>query len=40
MTVCYLEQELDGRLEAAQSGDQPKLSAMLDEIETLLARMA
>ncbi|MGE0073551.1 MAG: metal-sensing transcriptional repressor [Thiomonas sp.] len=40
MTVCYLEQELDGRLEAAQNGDQPKLSAMLDEIETLLARMA
>ncbi len=40
MTVCYLEQELGGRLEAAEGGEQPRLSAMLDEVETLLARMA
>jgi DNA-binding FrmR family transcriptional regulator len=39
MTVCYLEQELDGRLEPTEGGEQPKLSAMLDEVETLLARM-
>jgi DNA-binding FrmR family transcriptional regulator len=40
MTVCYLEQELDGRLENAQGGEQPRLAAMLEEVETLLARMS
>jgi DNA-binding FrmR family transcriptional regulator len=40
MTVCFLEQELDARLDKGDGSDQPRLSAMLDEVETLLARMA
>lgn len=41
MTVCYLEQELDSRLEKSQQGaERPGLESMLEEVETLLARMA
>ena len=40
MTVCYLEQELDARLDKSQATEGTGLESMLEEVETLLARMA
>ena len=39
MTVCFLEQELDSQLDK-QAVERPRLESMLEEVETLLARMA
>ena len=38
MTVCYIEQEIDARLDGSPS-EKVRLDAMIDEMETLLARM-
>ena len=38
MTVCYIEQELDTRLEGGPS-EKARLESMMEEMETLLARM-
>ena len=38
MTVCYIEQEIDARLDGSPS-EKVRLDAMMDEMETLLARM-
>ncbi len=39
MTVCFIEQELDARLESSQA-EKARLDSMMEEMETLLARMA
>lgn len=39
MTVCFIEQELDSRLPPGSPGDKLRLDAMMEEMETLLARM-
>ncbi len=38
MTVCYIEQELDSRMDGGP-GEKIRLDAMMEEMETLLARM-
>ncbi|MBW4049438.1 MAG: metal-sensing transcriptional repressor [Proteobacteria bacterium] len=38
MTVCYIEQELDSRRDGGP-GEKVRLDAMMEEMETLLARM-
>ncbi len=38
MTVCYIEQELDARKDGGP-GEKFRLDAMMEEMETLLARM-
>ena len=38
MTVCFIEQELDARLEGSNA-EKSSLDAMMEEMETLLARM-
>lgn len=40
MTVCFLEQELDSRLDKTEGGEHPRLAEMLEEVETLLARLS
>lgn len=39
MTVCFIEQELDARLEGSNA-ERSGLDSMMEEMETLLARMA
>ncbi|MDE2119283.1 MAG: metal-sensing transcriptional repressor [Betaproteobacteria bacterium] len=39
MTVCFIEQELDARLESGHA-EKARLDSMMEEMETLLARMA
>lgn len=39
MTVCYIEQELDSRMDGGPT-EKVKLDAMMEEMETLLSRMA
>ena len=38
MTVCFIEQELDARLEGSNA-EKSRLDSMMEEMETLLARM-
>jgi DNA-binding FrmR family transcriptional regulator len=38
MTVCYIEQELDSRMDGGPT-EKVKLDAMMEEMETLLSRM-
>ncbi len=38
MTVCFIEQELDARLEGSNA-EKTRLDSMMEEMETLLARM-
>ncbi len=38
MTVCYIEQELDSRMDGGPT-EKGKLDAMMEEMETLLSRM-
>lgn len=38
MTVCYIEQELDSRIEGGPA-EKVRLESMMEEMETLLARM-
>ena len=38
MTVCYIEQELDSRMDGGPS-EKVKLDSMMEEMETLLSRM-
>ncbi len=38
MTVCYIEQELDSRMDGGAT-EKVKLDAMMEEMETLLSRM-
>jgi DNA-binding FrmR family transcriptional regulator len=38
MTVCYIEQELDSRIDGGPT-EKIKLDAMMEEMETLLSRM-
>lgn len=39
MTVCFIEQELDARLEGSNA-EKTRLDSMMEEMEILLARMA
>jgi DNA-binding FrmR family transcriptional regulator len=39
MTVCFIEQELDARLEGSNA-EKSSLDSMMEEMETLLARMS
>ncbi len=39
MTVCFIEQELDARLEGSNA-EKARLDSMMEEMETLLGRMA
>jgi DNA-binding FrmR family transcriptional regulator len=38
MTVCYIEQELDYRMDGGPT-EKVKLDSMMEEMETLLSRM-
>ena len=38
MTVCYIEQELDSRMDGGPT-EKVKLDSMMEEMETLLSRM-
>lgn len=38
MTVCFIEQELDSRLDGSPA-EKVRLDSMMEEMETLLARM-